>query len=214
MTPEHLSDAMIEAYVDGELAPAAQAAADAHIVGCPSCSRAIRDLRTISHTVADTVPRECLFCNGGVFWTRVAARLASSSDGYSAYAMLALLPPLLLGALGLALTAAAWLASMIAVLAWLGVIPSPGSSLIRLAASQIANPETPIIVRWVLNAFLAGAQNIGSLAAAWPAAARAMLHLEVIYGLLTVGIAITVALFGAWAWCLPGALVPEGRTQP
>lgn len=214
MTPEHLSDAMIEAYVDGELAPGAQAIAEAHIAECPACSHAIQELRTVSHTLAEATPSECVFCNGGIFWTRLAARLARPSDGLSAYAMLALLPPLLLGALGIALVVAAWLANAIGALAWLGLFPPPGPHLSRLAAAQIANPETPILVRWALNALLSGEQIIARLAATWPAAARTILHLGILHSLLTLGLAITVALFAAWAWCSADALVSEGRTQP
>jgi len=214
MTSEHLSGATIEAYLDGELPPEARSEVEAHIGVCARCRQAVHDLRIVSHTVSDTAPKAYMFCAGRVFWQRLSARLTLPREGLTPYGALALLPPILLGALGLALTATAWLIHVVGALAWFGAIPPLGPAFYQWADAQAANPETPFALRWMLDTSLLGIGELEGITATWPATLRTVLHVGIIHLMLAFGLAITIALFVAWAWCLPDAFASEGGTQP
>ncbi|MGC9359814.1 MAG: zf-HC2 domain-containing protein [Anaerolineae bacterium] len=214
MTSEHLSAATMEAYLDGELDPETRALAEEHLGTCALCRKAVRDLQTVSETVAKTAPETCAFGAGSMFWHRLSARLSSYREHLTVYGALVLMPPVLLGALGLALIAIAWLIQVVGALVWAGVIPPLGPALYRWAIEQAANPEAPFAFRWTLRPILAGVQELGSMTITWPPHLRNVLHVSIIHVMLGLGLAIVAALFIAWAWCLLGGLAPEGETQP
>ncbi len=71
---EHLGE-RLSAYLDGELAGDALAAADAHLATCAECRVALEDLRRLAlraRTLEDRPPERDL-------WTGIAARLAGES---------------------------------------------------------------------------------------------------------------------------------------
>lgn len=206
MTSDHLSDATIEAYVDGELPEDLLAATRTHLAGCPRCRDAAQSLSAMAHTVADAAPEDCLFCASGQFWDRLSCRLATVAERESPYALMAFLPPLLLAALGFGISLLSWLLSAGALLIWAGVIPP----LTQLAAAQSASPETPIVVRWVLDTFLAITRAYQGASATWPSPARSVIQFGLVQGLLSLGLVITVALFALWAACLPDCQSTKG----
>jgi len=212
MSSEHLSDAIIEAYVDQELPANACNAVEAHLALCQRCNDVARALSDVSHTVANAAPAECLFCPRGQFWTQLSTQLSSPLDGNSLSGMLALLPPLLLGALGLALSAISWFISMVAALAWAGIIPPLAESLSRFAATQLPQPDIPILIRWGLNAVAEGMQLVQNVTSRWPSPLGAIIQFGLVQGMLTLGLAVTVALFATWALCLPDMFISKGGT--
>jgi anti-sigma factor RsiW len=209
MTPEHLSNTTIEAYVDGELPEDLLAAARAHLAECPRCRDAAQSLSAVAHTVAVAAPEDCLFCASGQFWDRLSFRLATVIERESPYALVALLPPLLLAALGFGIALLSWLVSISTLLVWSGVIPP----LAQLAIAQSASPETPIVVRWMLDAFHAIIGAYRGASATLPSPARSVIQFGLVQGLLSLGLAITVALFALWAACLPDCPPTRGGTS-
>ena len=209
MAPEHLSNTTIEAYLDDELPEDLLAATTAHLAECPRCRDVAQSLSAVAHTIADAAPEDCLFCASGQFWDRLSHRLATVIERESPYALVALLPPLLLAALGFGIALLSWLVSISTLLVWSGVIPP----LAQLAIAQSASPETPIVVRWMLDAFHATIGAYRDASATWPSPARSIIQFSLVQGLLSLGLAITVALFALWAACLPDCQPTGGGTS-
>jgi len=212
MTSDHLSDAIIEALIDDELPAAVRAAAEAHLASCAQCREAVAALASVAETVAEAAPEDCHFCASGQFWDRLSCRLSRVADRESPYALLTLLPPLLLGAIWLGIGLASWLVTIVTLLTWAGVIPPLGQLLAETAASHSASPHTPILLRWLLDAILAIAGAIRSTSASWPGAARSIVRFGLVQGLLSLSLAITVALFAVWAACMPDCQPTGGGT--
>ncbi len=212
MASSHLSAATMEAYLDGELAPDTLALVKEHLNACARCREAVQDLQAVSQTVAQTAPEPCAFCEGSMFWQRLSARLSSSREHLTVYGALSLMPPVLLGAVGLALITAAGLIHVVGGLVWVGVIPPLGPALYRWAIQQAANPETPFALRWALNPIVTAAEELGIMTMGWPSNLRNVLQIGIIHMVLGLGLAIVAALFTAWAWCLLGGLASEGET--
>jgi hypothetical protein len=103
---------------------------------------------------------------------------------------------------------------VVGALIWARVIPPLGPGLYRWAVEQAANPDAPFALRWALNPILAGVEELGAMTTSWPINLRNVLHVGIIHMMLEAGLAITAALFLAWAWCLLGGLASEGETQP
>ena len=212
MISDHLSDATIQALVDDELPETLRAAAEAHLASCAQCREAVASLASVAETVAETAPEDCHFCASGQFWDRLSCRLSRVADRESPYAVMALIPPLLLGAAGLAIWLISWVVTIVTLLTWAGVIPPLGGLLADTAALHRTSLHTPILLRWFLDAVVALAGTIRSSSANWPSAARSIVRFGLVQGLLSLILAITVALFAVWAACMPDCQPTGGGT--
>ena len=123
---EHPNDLILQMHIDGELDEEARQRLQAHLTHCATCRERLRGWELLSQTIQASAPPEEAFSRSGIFWARLAGKLPQKPP--SPWPWAPYLPPILLGLAAICLDVLLTLAFGLSTLAWLGFLPSFGST--------------------------------------------------------------------------------------
>ena len=197
---EHLGQAELQCYLDGEMDEALCRRIKAHLDECPQCREQHRLWQTIHARVAESAPPSSAFCSDGAFWLQLAGQLDERRK--PSWPLVPYLPPVVLGISAGLVQMLVSIAVLAQTLMGLGLIPSLGASAGPRLAGWLSHPQLQAFLSdsfgvsgaQVANRLVEGYNGIGS------STQDALIVIGVV-AVLGVILAILVALFFYWASC-------------